>query len=727
MSYDSEKSNNSLHTRTISQTSHDMSGVPDIARDTLKPALMRAVRGRKNKVWAVAFFKDGRRVATGSHDKIVRILDVRQGEMVGGPFKGHTDRVRSVAISPDDRRIASGGDDATVIIWDTESKQMILNPLVKHTEKVNSVCFSPDGKRVASGSHDSTVIVWNAETGAVLAILDSQQHRSKTVHVWSVSFSPDGLKLASGSSDHTIRVWRTVNAECLLKINAGQCSVRSVVWSPDGNQLVSGSSDNTAKFWSSSSGEKIGQPCIGHIRWITCLAVSSDNSFIATASDDGAVRLWCTKTHKQIGHVLEHSNKVHSVAISPNAELLVSGSDDGNLQLWSVRDILEQGNVEGSATEDEEAQGEQLLSRNSKTQSSCDSDNGHTDNGDHDELSVDQDGTTDSSDNGDKDSLFDIFAIKTTVRNSQDLHIIEDLLTHEIDFDEDDNRRDTYANRSIIRARKSEWDDALQDAVKSIAIQPSLLGYISKAIALCGKKQLWDAMEAFDFAFAFSNSDPNIINLLLLIKAIALFNAGRHDEAVRRVQDLTTASQHSDPLTSSVVNSYLCVQLAIIAFRNRRYSEAADQLDRSIPSITDLFSSRALFEPRLKILTVLFGWDLDWSWQTVNQIRCEACLRADRVIEAVESHQHMMSMIDEDVKDGDLEWSITFRKDCTARCVAKGDEAVTAKNYETAIELYSAGIELDPSCEPLFVCRSKANLERNLFAAALHDANRDTN
>jgi tetratricopeptide (TPR) repeat protein len=166
------------------------------------------------------------------------------------------------------------------------------------------------------------------------------------------------------------------------------------------------------------------------------------------------------------------------------------------------------------------------------------------------------------------------------------------------------------------------------------------------------------------------------------------------------------------------------VQLAIIAFQNRRYSEAADQLDRSIPSITDLFSSRALFEPRLKILTVLFGWDLDWSWQTVNQIRCEACLRADRVIEAVESHQHMMSMIDEDVKDGDLEWSITFRKDCTARCVAKGDEAVTAKNYETAIELYSAGIELDPSCEPLFVCRSKANLERNLFAAALHDANR---
>ncbi|KAG2030344.1 WD40-repeat-containing domain protein [Suillus americanus] len=708
MSCDLEKSNNLLHTRTISQMPHNMSGIPHTTRDTSKgqPAPTKAVRRCKNKVWAVAFFKDGRRVVTGSHDKTLRILDVWQtGEMVGEPFKGHTDRVRSVAISPDNLRIASGGDDATVIIWDTESKQMVLNPLVKHTEKVNSVCFSPDGKRVASGSHDSTVIVWNAETGAVLATLDSQQRRtSKTVHVWSVSFSPDGLKLASGSSDHTIRVWRTVNAECLLKINAGQGSVRSVVWSPDGNQLVSGSSDNTTKFWNSFNGEKIGRPCIGHTRWITCLAISSDNSFIATASDDSTVRLWCTKTHKQIGHVLEHAKKVHSVAISPNAELLVSGSDDGNLQLWSVRDILEQGKVEESATEDEEAQGEQLLSRSSKTQSSHDSDDEHT--GDPNEPSVDQGSTSDSSGSDDQDSLFDTFTIKAMVRNSGDLHIIEDLLTREIDFDKDDNRRDTYANRSIVRARKFEWDDALQDAVKSIAIQPSLLGYISKGIALCGNMQLWDAMEAFDFAFA-----------------IALFGAGRHDEAVRRVQDLTTASQHSDPIPCSVVNSYLRVQLAMIAFQDGRYSEAADQFDRSIPSMTDLFSSRALFEPRLKIFTVLFGWDLDWSWQTVNHARCEACLCADRVIEAVESHQHMMSMIDE-VKGSDLEWSTAFKKDCTARCVAKGDEAVAAKKYETAIELYSAGIELDSSCEPLFVHRSKANLDRNLFAAALHDANR---
>ncbi|KAG0693719.1 hypothetical protein DFH29DRAFT_377451 [Suillus ampliporus] len=61
---------------------------------------------------------------------------------------------------------------------------------------------------------------------------------------------------------------------------------------------------------------------------------------------------------------------------------------------------------------------------------------------------------------------------------------------------------------------------------------------------------------------------------------------------------------------------------------------------------------------------------------------------------------------------------------CTARCVAKGDEAIAASNYEAAIELYSAGISLDSSCECLFAHRSKANLGQKHYAEALHDADK---
>jgi hypothetical protein len=45
------------------------------------------------------------------------------------------------------------------------------------------------------------------------------------------------------------------------------------------------------------------------------------------------------------------------------------------------------------------------------------------------------------------------------------------------------------------------------------------MGYISKGIALCGKKQVRDAKRGFDLAFAFANGDSRTNHLLFIIKA----------------------------------------------------------------------------------------------------------------------------------------------------------------------------------------------------------------
>ncbi|KAG2349975.1 hypothetical protein BDR05DRAFT_955819 [Suillus weaverae] len=686
-----------------------MSGVPDAARDAhpnlkRQPALttrgqptpVRTMQGHTESVQVSAFFKDGRRVVTGSMDGTLRIWDVQNGTLVGGPFEGHRDGVQAVAISPDERRIASGGRDNTVIIWDvdSESKQMtIKSSLMKHRSWVLSVCFSPDGKRVASGSEDKTVVVWDTETGAVLETLKG--HRNS---VFSVAFSPDGLKLASGSADRTIRIWGANNSEILREIYAHQDLVRSIVWSADGKQVISTSYDKTVKFWDSSTGYlQIGQPCIGHDAWVLSLAISSDGSFIATASDDMTVRLWNTETHQHIANALVHTAGVNCVAISPNGELLVSGDVQGKVWLWSIKDILEQHPAE-------------------------DHDNGEFTK-DHSSLSNHPSESDEVPGIDDNQSLLDILAINPAVRDASitgDLHTAEELLTQEIHTD--GNSHDTYANRSLVRARHHEWDDALQDATKSIAIQPSLLGYISKGIALCGKEQLCDAMEAFDLSFVFSNQSPIAIDLVLLIKVVALFNAHCRDEAIRRLKDLATAYQHSHTRSHSIVNSYLRALLALAAFDDGQYSEAADRINDSILGIANWFSRRTLFEPELKTFAVLFGWDMDSLWQTVNQRRCDVFLRADRVIDAVESHQYMMRMIDEDAKVRCLKWSTAFKKNCIVHCVTKGDEAIAVRNYEMAIGLYSAALVLDPSCESLLVLRSKAYIGRNLYVKALQDA-----
>ncbi|KAG2117045.1 uncharacterized protein F5147DRAFT_768429 [Suillus discolor] len=672
----------------------------------------RIMLGHKSSVLAAAFFKDGRRVVTSSSDKTLRIWDVQKGALVGAPFEGHKGWVRAVAISPDDRRIASGGEDKNIILWNVENKQKTLDPLVKHARDVNSLCFSSDGKKLASGSSDCTIVVWDAETGTVLATL---RHDSM---VLTVVFSPDGLKLASGSKDNNIRVWRTNDAEVLLEFNAHQDRVRSVAWSHDGQQLVSASYDQTVKFWNSSNADQIGQPCAGHTAWIYSLTISFDNSFIATASCDNTVRLWSTKTHQQIGQALEHTTWIGCVVISPNGELLMSGDGDGKVWLWSIKNRLftdvAAGNVLSTPFTTDIAQNDiQAQPRNE------DSDNS-------DIKSHYSSETHAASSILSFPSSFDNLPMNPTVRNAciiGDLHTAEEILTQEIDTDGD--KCDSYASRSVVMARNSNWDQALRDAVNSIDIQPSLMGCISKGIALCGKGQVWNAMEAFDLAFTFATHDSMTINLLLLIKAIALFNAGHREEAIRRVQDLAIACQHLDTLSCNVVNSYLHVQLATIAFENGRYLEAAEQFTEVLITNMNMTGSSlraALCEPRLKIFTVLFGWDLDSLWQTIHQRQCDAFLRADQVIEAIEAYQYMMRMIDEAERTSCLGWSTTFKQDCIARCVAKGKEAVVANDQARAFKLYSAGIGLDPSYDLLFVHRSNENLRRNLYAEALSDA-----
>ncbi|KAG1775933.1 hypothetical protein EV702DRAFT_1279634, partial [Suillus placidus] len=111
----SGQKSNSTHDKiddiTIKLGHHNMSGLLDVAhkkkctvRRRAMPAPTQTMRLHADKVSVVAFFKDGRRVVTGSWDYTLRICDIQKGVVVGGPFVGHSNKVFSVAVSPDDRR-----------------------------------------------------------------------------------------------------------------------------------------------------------------------------------------------------------------------------------------------------------------------------------------------------------------------------------------------------------------------------------------------------------------------------------------------------------------------------------------------------------------------------------------------------------------------------------------------------------------------------------------------
>jgi len=254
-------------------------------------------------------------------------ISVWQGTKLHRKLEGHSGMVTSVAFSYNSTKIASGSHDKTIRVWNVATGEELLK-IRGHPSIVTCVAFSCDVEHwIASGSKDESVRVWNAEDGVEVAVFEGHSGI-----ITSVGFSPDGRWIISSSLDATVRVWNRENVK-QQQVLTQRCSVNSISIAPDSKSVVTGSASGKVIVWNIVSGDKKAIMT----EKASYVGYSFDGEYIVGAGRDSTLFVWRPKDLFKV--YFSCQSKATSVSFcSDNLRIATVIAGKKGVILWDMKD-----------------------------------------------------------------------------------------------------------------------------------------------------------------------------------------------------------------------------------------------------------------------------------------------------------------------------------------------------------------------------------------------------
>lgn len=259
--------------------------------------LIRTLRGHadnwsESAVTSLAVSPNGKFIASGGTDKTIKIWHLqhflRSDRGKTRTLTGHSQGsllaqgVRAVAFSADGKILASGGSDKVIKLWDTRTWTEI-STLTGHSYAIASLAFSPvEPCLISTGGN--TIKLWKLDTDEQITFAASCAPRS-------VCFNANGQTFATGGLKGAFSLWALKIQEEVIKDTLHSEEIKAIAFSANGQFFATGGYDNTIKLWNAITGDLI-NTLTGHSDAVYSLAFCPDSSILVSGSADKTIRLW---------------------------------------------------------------------------------------------------------------------------------------------------------------------------------------------------------------------------------------------------------------------------------------------------------------------------------------------------------------------------------------------------------------------------------------------------
>ena len=281
-------------------------------------------RSSPNSVWSVAWSPDGKRLASGSYDGLVRLWE-------------ETRRPRRSCQAIIERSPSCPGA-PRVSVWPRQARTARYGCGTLGANRglcsKDTAASSPASPGVRTANNSRLPASWTARCGCG-PLTGNRSWCWRDIGIASMAWP--GVRTAGNwrrqVTDGTVRLW-TAEGRTGPVLEGGGGKVYSVGWRPDGKQLASANHDGTIRLWAAD-----GTPTAmlrAHEGYVASVAWSPDGKRIASAGEDKTVRLWDVGGTRRL-ILKRHVDIAHSAVWSPDGAQLLSGGMDGLLCLWDAR------------------------------------------------------------------------------------------------------------------------------------------------------------------------------------------------------------------------------------------------------------------------------------------------------------------------------------------------------------------------------------------------------